>query len=252
MYADLTDAVVDHTKVRTYKPITGPWGTDLPFIAPAFQSENTIDLSRITEPKTAATFALTVAHIPYTTVKTFAGIIPYRVLTVKYQGQSFQFVAGSWDDTVQDCAILRCYAYHKCHGVFSFGQVGLLRISTPYVRNCGGDQGPPSVPRVTDTFEEKWNLNGISRYDRWSVEMQFPEGYAHVVAGSWSARLVALFLSERIAEVEAAMVLSGRSERLGKGVASEDGRDRSVWSNDSDDSVTACTSIVRTVTDVLC
>lgn len=205
-----------------YKSITGDYGRDLPYVKAAFDpNTGAFDLSRVNEPIGNPTFALATVNIPYTTKFTFAGIIAHRIFVGKIQGRTYKFVTGSWDDTVQDSAVIRCYAYEDSNP-FTFGQVGLLRIPSHYVSTYGMEPGPPSAPQVSDMIEERWNLDHISRHQRWDIELMFPDGYELAVAGTWQVMPTPLFWSERAAEAEQKMRIADMSgvgdRRKGRGV----------------------------------
>lgn len=165
---------------------------------------NALDLARVEEPTDKPTFSLTATNIPYTCTSAFPGVIAHHVFAVTLHGSIYKFVAGSWGDTVQDSALIRCYPLAD-DGPFVKEQVGFLRFPATFTGTYNATTTPTSSSQVTDIVEEAWNLNGIGRNQRWEVQMVFPDGYPHIVAGILGVKPAPLFASERAVDAEERM-----------------------------------------------
>lgn len=192
--------------VQGYRPVTGDDARRLPHIQSAIDpTEGLVNPKQVVSPKFNPTFSLTIIEVPWSTIKTFPGIIAYRTFTVKLQRHHFVFAVGDWEETVGNSAIVQCFSYTESknsdvHDLFPFGEQGLLRIPKKYIERLTPLAVPSPKFRTTDQLQELWDA--ISYYRRWDVLLTFPTCYTHEMGGSWSVTPTPIFTSERVAEAK--------------------------------------------------
>lgn len=163
--------------------VFGPYAYSLPHITAAINPEiGTVEKNRIREPTGPIMFTLSIRHIPFSTTKLSPGVTWNRVFTVEHNNGPHQFAVGGWDYTVDEMAILRCYAY-RC-STYPKGSVGLLRIPKGHVRLRPGQKCPPSTGDVNSSLATAWK--SVRPSDHLHVSMIFPYNYSsHDIAGAW-------------------------------------------------------------------
>lgn len=163
--------------------VFGPHAYTLPHIIAAINPEiGTVEKNRIREPTGPITFTLSIRHIPFSSTKLSPGVAWNRVFTVEHNNVPQQFAVGAWDYTVDEMAILRCYAY-RC-SAYPKGSIGLLRIPKNHVKLLPGQESPPSTEDVNSSLAVAWKSVGPSNHLH--VSMIFPYKYSsHNIAGAW-------------------------------------------------------------------
>lgn len=142
-----------------------------------------VDTSRITEPGGIPLFTLTIRHIPYSTEQLTPGVSHLRLFNVEIRRLIYQFAAGDWEYTLQDHAVLRCYAY-RCTPQYKQGTLGVLRIPKAHVQLRPGRTAPPTLDSVSTSLLALWKTVHPSHHH--FAAMVFPFPYTdRVLAGSW-------------------------------------------------------------------
>lgn len=126
----------------------------------------------LTEPDGPHTFSLTVVEIPRSGVE-IPAITTGHVFLVRpgEDALTYAFAAGEWLYTIQDTAVLRCFAYSD-HGVYRRGEKGYLRIHQGFVVPCLGQHIPPVIASEPEELVESWIA--MSEFDHHYVGILFP------------------------------------------------------------------------------
>ncbi|EIM83158.1 uncharacterized protein STEHIDRAFT_160757 [Stereum hirsutum FP-91666 SS1] len=164
--------------------VFGPRAYCLPHIITAVDHvTGTVDETRIIEPAGVPSFTLTIRHIPYSTEALTPGTSYLRIFTVNIEKFSYQFVTGLWEYTLDDHAILRCYAY-RCSPRYERGTLGLLRIPCDHVRLDPNQVAPPTLNAVTPSLLSLWKTVHPAHHLYGELEFTFP--YMNQIrAGAW-------------------------------------------------------------------